>query len=102
LTECFLARTAKTYILFVIAAYNTETVKIFKQPTPPSYSFGSRTRYSKRDGSPAPNAYTVPPLIGSKTPIKRSAPAYVMSGRARIGGFSEDLSKVNELDTLFV
>eukprot|EP00111_Clytia_hemisphaerica_P009304 TCONS_00027313-protein len=75
------------------AAYSTEKVKIFKQPTPPSYSFGSRTRFNKRDGSPAPNAYTVPPIFGSKTPTKRSAPAYVMTGRGRVGGFSEDLSK---------
>ena len=85
-----------TIIDFVIflAAYSTEKVKVFKQPTPPSYSFGSRTRYRKRDNSPAPNAYTVPPIFGTKTPSKRSAPAFVMAGRARVGGFSEDMSKV--------
>ena len=80
--------------LFFSAAYSTEKVKIFKQPTPPSYSFGSRTRFNKRDATPAPNAYTVPPIFGTKTPSKRSAPAYIMAGRARVGGFSEDMSKV--------
>lgn len=75
------------------AAYHTESLKLFKQPSPPSYSFGSRTAFSKRDTSPAPNAYTVPPLFGEKVPSKRSAPAFVMAGRPRVGGFSEDLQK---------
>lgn len=75
-------------------AYKTESVKIFKQRTPPSYSFGSRTAYFKRENIPGPNAYSVPQLFGSKIPTKTSAPAFSMSGRARVGGFSEDLRKV--------
>lgn len=86
--------------LYILDAYQTENVKIFKQQTPPSYSFGSRTVYFKRDGIPGPNAYTVPQLFGSKIPTKSSAPAFSMSGRARVGGFSEDLRKVHNINFL--
>lgn len=74
-------------------AYRTEAVKIFKQPSPPSYSFGSRTRYHRKGSAPAPNAYTLPNMIGMRIPSKSAPPAFSMVGRPRVGGFSEDLQK---------
>ena len=75
-------------------AYSCEKVKIFKQKTAPSYSFGSRTRYAQKEKTPAPNSYTMPNMIGIEIPSKSAPPAFSMRGRPRIGGFSEDLQKV--------
>ena len=45
------------------------------------------------DSTPSPNSYTLPPLLGSKVPNKTSSASYSMIGRAKTGGFSEDLAK---------
>ena len=75
-------------------AYGCEKVKIFKQKSAPSYSFGSRTRYAQKEKTPAPNSYTMPNMIGMEIPSKSAPPAFSMRGRPKIGGFSEDLQKV--------
>lgn len=53
----------------------------------------ARTRYRKRDATPSPNSYSLPSLLGSKVPTKRSSASHSMTGRAKTGGFSEDLAK---------
>ena len=37
------------------------------------------------DQNPAPNKYTLPPIIGNKQPNKMAAPAYVMTSRREVG-----------------
>ncbi|XP_027048877.1 outer dense fiber protein 3-like isoform X3 [Pocillopora damicornis] len=59
----------------------------------PSFTFGKRTKILFKDPTPSPNSYSLPPLIGPKGVNKASAPAYSLSGRSAIGGFSEDLKK---------
>lgn len=60
----------------------------------PSYSFGSRTRVRRSDNTPAPNTYTVDPMM-SKTvqSKKKQAPVYSLTGRSKIGSFHEDLQR---------
>jgi hypothetical protein len=60
----------------------------------PAYSFGSRTRSRKQDNTPAPNNYTIDPMM-SKTvqSKKKQAPVYSMTGRSKIGSFHEDLQR---------
>lgn len=36
------------------------------------------------DQNPAPNKYTLPPIIGNKQPNKMAAPAYVMTSRREV------------------
>lgn len=74
-------------------AYYTETVKVMKQKQPPSYSFGLRTKYTKKEATPAPNAYTLPNMTGKTNPVKCSPPSFSISGRSKTGGFSEDLKQ---------
>ena len=45
------------------------------------------------DSNPSPNSYNLPNLIGPKIPTKRSSACFSMTGRAKTGGFSEDLAK---------
>lgn len=56
----------------------------------PSYTFGLRTALFSRQKTPAPNSYSLPTLVGSKSVDKSSSPAYSMTGRSRIGGFHQD------------
>lgn len=74
--------------------YAPEQHQVPRQRTAPSYSFGSRTPYSRRDATPAANAYSLPGILGPKAVGKRSLPSYSMTGRSKIGGFHEDLQKV--------
>lgn len=92
----------KHLVTLCLDAYRTEAVKIFKQPSPPSYSFGSRTRYHRKGSAPAPNAYTLPNMIGMRIPSKSAPPAFSMAGRPRVGGFSEDLQKVCKFFNKFI
>ncbi|KAK3751848.1 hypothetical protein QZH41_009668 [Actinostola sp. cb2023] len=59
----------------------------------PSYSFGSRTPYARRDATPAANAYSLPGILGPNSVGKRSLPAFSMTGRSKIGSFHEDLKQ---------
>ncbi|XP_014843477.1 outer dense fiber protein 3-like protein 2b isoform X1 [Poecilia latipinna] len=63
------------------------------QRRPPSYTMGRRTRYRTVDPVPAPNKYSLPPLLGSHIPNKRASASYTMSGTFSTGGPSEDLAK---------
>lgn len=45
------------------------------------------------DGTPSPNSYTLPALLGPRVPSKNSSASYSMTARAKTGGFSEDLAK---------
>uniref|UniRef100_A0AAZ1XND2 Outer dense fiber of sperm tails 3-like 2b n=1 Tax=Oreochromis aureus TaxID=47969 RepID=A0AAZ1XND2_OREAU len=63
------------------------------QRRPPSYTMGSRTHYRSVDSVPAPNKYSLPPLMGAQVPNKTSSASYTISGCLSIGGPSEDLAK---------
>lgn len=60
----------------------------------PAYSFGSRTPHRRSDKTPAPNAYTLDPML-SKTirSGKKQAPTFTMTGKSKVGSFYEDLSR---------
>ncbi|KAM9292265.1 protein CIMAP1D-like [Gastrophryne carolinensis] len=72
--------------------YKPEKCIIPTHRKPPSYSMGSRTLYRTVDPVPAPNKYSLPPVMGPKVPGKSSAPAFSVSGRINHGGPSEDLA----------
>ncbi|XP_062516960.1 ciliary microtubule associated protein 1A-like [Corticium candelabrum] len=73
--------------------YSPEKVHPQGERHAPNYSMGQRTRYRKADTVPSANSYSLPQLLGSKVPSKRSSAAFSMTGRAKTGGFSEDLAK---------
>ncbi|XP_005999549.1 ciliary microtubule associated protein 1A [Latimeria chalumnae] len=73
-------------------SYSPENTPPLTHHRPPSYTMGSRTRYRKTDAVPAPNRYTLPSLLGSRVPTKPSTPSYSVSGRTKVGSFSEDLA----------
>ncbi|XP_002732801.1 ciliary microtubule associated protein 1A-like [Saccoglossus kowalevskii] len=74
-------------------AYCPEKVHPQGERHAPSYSMGARTRYRKRDAVPAPNSYTLPPLLGPKVPNNVSCPSYSMTGQAKTGSYLTDLTK---------
>ncbi|XP_053312099.1 outer dense fiber protein 3-like protein 2 [Spea bombifrons] len=74
-------------------SYSPEKSLIPSHHRPPSYSISSRTRYRSIDQVPAPNTYSLPPVLGSHVKDKVSAPAFSVSGRYRHGGYSEDLAQ---------
>lgn len=74
-------------------AYSPEKVHPQGERHAPVYSMGARTRFRKRDQSPASNSYTLPNLIGPKVPNKKSSPSHSMTARPKVGGYLEDLSK---------
>uniref|UniRef100_A0A8C9U7I1 Ciliary microtubule associated protein 1A n=1 Tax=Scleropages formosus TaxID=113540 RepID=A0A8C9U7I1_SCLFO len=53
--------------------------RMFKAP---AYSFGR------------PAEYKLPPILGSHTVTKPSAPSFSLKGRSKIGNFYQDLTKV--------
>lgn len=74
-------------------AYSPEKVHPQGERHAPAYSMGARTRFRKRDQSPASNSYTLPKLIGPKVPNKKSSASYSMTGRPTVGSYLEDMSK---------
>ncbi|MEQ2187277.1 hypothetical protein GOODEAATRI_003018 [Goodea atripinnis] len=54
---------------------------------------GSRTRYCGVDTVPAPNKYSLPPLLGPHVPNKRASASYTMPRTFSTGGPSVDLAK---------
>lgn len=60
---------------------------------PPSYTMGSRTQYRSTDAVPAPNKYSLPPLMGPQVPNKPASASYTMSRSYSAGGPSVDLAK---------
>lgn len=88
---CFSVHELNSYSL---GTYRTECIPPLKTPRPPSYSFGSRTLYVKTASNPAPNAYSLPNMLGADVIGKKSAATFKMTGRSLIGSFNEDLSKV--------
>lgn len=74
-------------------AYSPEKVHPQGERLAASYSMRARTRYRKRDQQPAANKYTLPSLLGSKVPNKKSYPSHSMTGRPKVGGYLEDLAK---------
>ncbi|XP_054645318.1 outer dense fiber protein 3-like protein 2b isoform X1 [Dunckerocampus dactyliophorus] len=63
------------------------------QRRPPSYTMGVRTHYRAVDSVPAPNKYSLPPLMGSHIPNKAAGASYSMSAAFSKGGPSVDLAK---------
>ncbi|XP_012696990.1 outer dense fiber protein 3-B-like [Clupea harengus] len=61
--------------------------------SPPAYSLSARTRGFRNDQTPGPAAYMLPPVMGPMTVNKASAPNFSLTGRSKIGSFSEDLQK---------
>ena len=99
-------RSLRSYILhysisFVpsLGQYSPEKCHPPQEKRAPCYTFKTRTKYSFEDPTPSPNSYSLPPLIGPKVVSAQSAPAYSLSARSAIGGFSEDLKKVRKLRT---
>ena len=82
------------FLYFITGSYRPEKCPIPNNTKAPSYSFGLRTRPWKEETSPAPNAYMLPNLTGSKCAVKTSAAAYSMKSRPAIGAYNEDLQKV--------
>ncbi|KAE8632104.1 hypothetical protein XENTR_v10001431 [Xenopus tropicalis] len=72
--------------------YSPEKCTVPTQRKFPSYSMGSRTRYRSMDRVPAPNSYSLPPVLGPRATAKVCAPAFTLSGKYQHGGHSEDLS----------
>ena len=75
--------------------YSPEKYPIPNDKRAPSYSFKGRVKAGRVDKSPAPNAYSLPSLIGAKCVGKQCAPSYSIRGRPKIGGYHEDLQKVS-------
>ncbi|XP_063313410.1 protein CIMAP1D [Pelobates fuscus] len=73
--------------------YSPERCPVPTHRRPPSYSIGSRTRYRSSDQVPAPNRYSLPPVLGPRVPGKSSAPAFSMSGVSHHGRYCEDLAQ---------
>eukprot|EP00042_Codosiga_hollandica_P022192 m.80528 g.80528 ORF g.80528 m.80528 type:complete len:275 (-) comp50693_c0_seq1:186-1010(-) len=67
-------------------AYSPERTAPLGEKKAPAYSMGGRTRLRKKDVTPAPNTYSLTSTVGV-------APKYSMTGRAKIGGFADDLAK---------
>lgn len=63
------------------------------QIRPPAYTMGSRTQYRSMDPVPAPNKYSLPPLLGPHVPNKPASASYTMSGSFSRGGRSVELAK---------
>ncbi|KAJ8311035.1 hypothetical protein KUTeg_007580 [Tegillarca granosa] len=75
-------------------AYSPEQVGPSAHYRHPCYSFGCRFRYRKSDSTPAPNNYTLTPMLGKTVDSgKKAAPNYSLSGRSKHGAFHEDLQK---------
>jgi len=74
-------------------AYSPEKVHPQGERHAPNYSMRARTRYRKRDQQPASNKYTLPVLLGSKVPNKKSYPSHSMTGRPKVGSYLQDLAK---------
>ncbi|XP_068127346.1 protein CIMAP1D isoform X2 [Hyperolius riggenbachi] len=72
--------------------YRPEKCLIPTHRKAPSYSIGPRTAFRTVDQVPAPNTYSLPPVLGSKVPGKAAAPAFSVSARIHHGGHSEDLA----------
>ncbi|XP_051930840.1 outer dense fiber protein 3-like protein 2b isoform X1 [Hippocampus zosterae] len=74
--------------------YSPEKASTYNlQRRPPSFTMGRRTRYRTTDSVPAPNKYTLPPLMGSHIPNKPAGASYTMSACFSHGGPSVDLAK---------
>jgi len=69
--------------------YSPEKSGPAAQRTAPCYSLHGRTKLAKTDHSPGPNAYFLPQITKSM----ERPPAYSMTGKTRVGGFSEDLAR---------
>ena len=82
-----------------LGQYSPEKCHPPQEKRAPCYTFKTRTKYSFADPTPSPNSYALPPLIGPKVVSAQSAPAYSLSARSAIGGFSEDLKKVRETES---
>lgn len=83
-----------SFIDSLLGQYSPEKFHPPHETKAPCFTFKTRTKYSFKDPTPSPNSYSLPPLIGPRGVNKASAPAYSLSGRSTIGGFSEDLQKV--------
>nr|XP_020462731.1 outer dense fiber protein 3-like protein 2 isoform X1 [Monopterus albus] len=59
----------------------------------PSYTMGSRTNYRTIDSVPAPNKYSLPPVMGPQIPNKPASASYTISGSYSTRGPSVDLAK---------
>ncbi|KAM8939145.1 protein CIMAP1D [Pelodytes ibericus] len=74
-------------------SYSPERCLVPTHHRTPCYSIGSRTRYRSSDQVPAPNTYSLPPVLGSHAAGKVSAPAFSVAGKCRHGGYAEDLAQ---------
>ena len=75
-------------------AYDLRSSGKMVSESAPSYTFGTRAKGRKSDNAPAPNNYSLPQIISQKHVTRKSAPQFSMVGRSKVGGFDEDLKKV--------
>nr|KAG5706958.1 hypothetical protein BaRGS_021464 [Batillaria attramentaria] len=60
----------------------------------PLYSFGYRTKLRSVDNVPAPNRYTLPPMLCTTIQSQKpQAPCYTMRKKPTVGGFDQDMAK---------
>uniref|UniRef100_A0A8C9TPD7 Ciliary microtubule associated protein 1A n=1 Tax=Scleropages formosus TaxID=113540 RepID=A0A8C9TPD7_SCLFO len=62
-------------------------------PSAPAYSLSPRTKSPPKNRTPGPAEYKLPPILGSHTVTKPSAPSFSLKGRSKIGNFYQDLTK---------
>ena len=86
-----------TFGMYLVDAYAAERCPPTTVAKAPSYTFGLRTALFSRQKTPAPNAYSLPTIVGSKSVDKSSPPSYSMTGRSKIGGFHQDTKQVTGL-----
>ena len=79
-------------------AYDLRSSGKMVSESAPSYTFGTRAKGRKSDNAPAPNNYSLPQIISQKHVTRKSAPQFSMVGRSKVGGFDEDLKKVQCAD----
>ncbi|XP_074862990.1 protein CIMAP1C [Carettochelys insculpta] len=73
--------------------YHTEKVHP-GESSAPAYSLADRTCYRENDPNPAPNAYTLPRMLGPRLPSKPSAPCYSMASKKDLWRNAEELARV--------
>lgn len=60
----------------------------------PAYTFGIKHNSRSTFNTPAANTYTLPNMLGTTIQSQKTqAPNFSMTGRSKIGGFSQDLQK---------
>jgi len=76
-------------------SYQVERCPVPGERRSSAFVMGGRTRYRKKDQSPAPSQYSLPTTLGSKliTSQTKSSRAFGFNSKPKKGGFDEDLQQ---------